>query len=156
MTPAIVRWPLRSFLELGALPGAVPCARLHTRQVLWEWGLSEAADTGELIVSELVTNAVKASVAASGRAAIPVVRLALASDRREVLVEVWDGNPAPPAAADPGPDGESGRGLLLVDAVSSSWGYYYPAAAPGPHRPAGKVVWALADAAAGLRHQARS
>jgi hypothetical protein len=30
------RWPLRSFLELGALPGAVPCARLHTRQVLWE------------------------------------------------------------------------------------------------------------------------
>jgi hypothetical protein len=31
------RWPLRSFLELGALPSAVPCARLHTRQLLWEW-----------------------------------------------------------------------------------------------------------------------
>jgi hypothetical protein len=31
------RWPLRSFLELGPLPSAVPCARLHTRQLLWEW-----------------------------------------------------------------------------------------------------------------------
>jgi hypothetical protein len=31
------RWPLRSFLELGALPSAIPCARLHTRQVAWEW-----------------------------------------------------------------------------------------------------------------------
>ena len=34
------RWPLRSFLELGALPSAVPCARLHARQVLWEWRLT--------------------------------------------------------------------------------------------------------------------
>jgi hypothetical protein len=32
------QWPLQSFLELGALPGAVPCARLHTRHLLWEWG----------------------------------------------------------------------------------------------------------------------
>jgi len=31
-------WPLRSYLELGALPSAVPCARLHAKQVLWEWG----------------------------------------------------------------------------------------------------------------------
>jgi hypothetical protein len=31
-------WPLRSGLELGALPSAVPCARLHARQVTWEWG----------------------------------------------------------------------------------------------------------------------
>jgi hypothetical protein len=30
------RWPLQSFLELGALPSAVPCARLHTRHVLWD------------------------------------------------------------------------------------------------------------------------
>jgi hypothetical protein len=29
--------PLRSYLELGALPTAVPCARLHARHVLWEW-----------------------------------------------------------------------------------------------------------------------
>ena len=31
--------PLRSYLELGALPTAVPCARLHARHLMWEWGL---------------------------------------------------------------------------------------------------------------------
>lgn len=29
-------WPLRSYLELGILPSAVPCARLHARNILWE------------------------------------------------------------------------------------------------------------------------
>jgi hypothetical protein len=51
---------LRSQLELGALASAVPCARLHARQVLWEWGAGELAETAELLVSELVTNGVKA------------------------------------------------------------------------------------------------
>jgi hypothetical protein len=32
-------WPVEDFLELGALPGAVPSARLHTRQILWEWAV---------------------------------------------------------------------------------------------------------------------
>jgi len=61
----ISRWPLVSFLELGALTSAVPCARLHARQVLWEWGLQASADTAELLVSELVTNAVHITRAAS-------------------------------------------------------------------------------------------
>ena len=34
-------WPLRSYLELGTLAGAVPCARLHPGNVLWEWGITE-------------------------------------------------------------------------------------------------------------------
>ncbi len=59
-----VRFPQRSSLLLGALPSAVPCARLHTRQVLWEWGLSEIAGIAELLLSELVTNAVQAARAA--------------------------------------------------------------------------------------------
>src|SRR5215475_11272661 len=59
-------WALRTFLELGALPTAVPCARLHTRQVLWEWHLDVLAGTAELIVSELVTNAVHASAGLTG------------------------------------------------------------------------------------------
>jgi hypothetical protein len=33
-------WPLRDFIELGALSSAVPCARLHARQLMWEWGNS--------------------------------------------------------------------------------------------------------------------
>ena len=56
-------WPFASYLELGALPGAVPCARLHTKQVLWEWHLDDLAATAELLVSELVTNSQRASAA---------------------------------------------------------------------------------------------
>lgn len=55
------QWPLRTFPELGALPGAVPCARLHARHVLWEWGLEAFTEPVGLVVSELVTNAVQAS-----------------------------------------------------------------------------------------------
>src|SRR5215467_4083379 len=58
----------QSYLELGAYPSAVPCARLHARNVLYEWGVRSIADTVELIVSELVTNAVNA---ASGYQAAP-------------------------------------------------------------------------------------
>jgi hypothetical protein len=45
-------WPLHRFLELAALPTAVPCARLHAKHVLWEWGLADLADNVELIVSD--------------------------------------------------------------------------------------------------------
>jgi hypothetical protein len=54
-------WPLRSSLELAALPTAVPNARLHARSILHEWRLEALADTVELLVSEIVTNAVRAS-----------------------------------------------------------------------------------------------
>ena len=85
-------WPLRSYLELGALPTAVPCARLHARHLLWEWGLNGLAADTELLVSELVTNAVKAT-AGQQQAAI---RLQLSSDNTRVLVEVWDADPSRP------------------------------------------------------------
>jgi hypothetical protein len=45
-------WPLHSFLELGALDGAVPSARLHARHVLCEWGLAASGDAVELVVSD--------------------------------------------------------------------------------------------------------
>jgi hypothetical protein len=70
-------WPLRSFLELGALPSAVPCARLHTRAVLWEWGL-RPGEQAELVVSEIITNAVQASRSLGH---IATVRLWLFSDK---------------------------------------------------------------------------
>ena len=70
-------WPLCSYLELGALPTAVPCARLHARHVLREWGMSRLAQDGELLVSELVTNAVQATTGHDQAA----VRLRLSGDR---------------------------------------------------------------------------
>jgi hypothetical protein len=77
--PPQTSWPLQSFLELGPLPSAVPCARLHARQVVWEWGLVRLSEDIELIVSELVTNAVRASEGLMP--GVPHVRLWLCSDR---------------------------------------------------------------------------
>jgi anti-sigma regulatory factor (Ser/Thr protein kinase) len=129
-------WPLRSYLELGALPGAVPCARLHTRQVLWEWGLLAFSERTELLVSELVTNAIQASLSAER---ILPVRLWLSSDRSRLLIQVQDSNRHPPARTDPDDDNESGRGLLIVEAVSAKWGWH----PRGDHGE--KTVWALIE-----------
>ena len=134
-------WPLSTCLPLGALPGATPCARLHARAVLAEWGLGELAEAAELIVSELVTNAVRASTGPDGHprydgAGMPVVVLRMASDHIKLRVEVWDVIPGAPAAARPGPDDESGRGLMLVAAQADSWSWQTVPGWPG------KVVWA--------------
>jgi len=166
------QWPYHSFLPLGALPGAIPCARLHTTAVLWEWDMEALSQPAELAVSELVTNAVRASLEAReaqptpGPAGLPVVALRLAGDRRHLLVEVSDHDSRPPVPTMMDPERDGGRGLLLVGAVSERWGYYYPATDPvspregrapkagapeflaaAPVLPAagepGKIVWAL-------------
>jgi anti-sigma regulatory factor (Ser/Thr protein kinase) len=131
-------WPLRNYLELGALPTAVPCARLHARHLVWEWGLNGLAESTELLVSELVTNAIKAT---AGRDEQAAVRLRLSSDNARVLIEVWDADPQPSAPKDLGKDGipdpqeEGGRGLFLVAALSTRWDWYLT------QEPTGKVVW---------------
>jgi anti-sigma regulatory factor (Ser/Thr protein kinase) len=165
------QWPYHSSLPLGALPGAVPCARLHTTAVLWEWGMESLVQAAELAVSELVTNAVRASIQArsatppGSSTGLPVVELRLAGDRLRLLVEVSDHDPGPPVPTAVDPERDGGRGLLLVEAVSERWGYYYPAtdAVASPPSPAlasatqflaappllpaaaepGKIVWAL-------------
>jgi anti-sigma regulatory factor (Ser/Thr protein kinase) len=145
MTPH--QWPLRSYLELGALPTAVPCARLHARHLLWEWGLNGLAADAELLVSELVTNAVKAT--AERRQAAVLLRLS--SDSARVLVEVWDADPQPPVPKELGHDGtpdsqeEGGRGLFLVATLGMRWNWY------PTEEPAGKVVWCELEAAGSAR-----
>jgi anti-sigma regulatory factor (Ser/Thr protein kinase) len=128
-------WPLQDFLELGALAGAVPCARLHARQVLWEWGLTSLGESTELVVSELITNAVKASRAVMHDSP---VRLWLVSDLARILILVWDASPQPPVRVSASGEAENGRGLMLVEAISERWGWY------GRDDGAGKFVWAIA------------
>ena len=124
------------FLELGALPGAVPCARLHTRHVLWEWRLAGLSESAELVVSELMTNAIAASVS---RECILPVRLWLQADHARLLIFVWDSSGQPPLPGSAGGDAEGGRGLMLVEAVCARWNWY-----PTPQLP-GKAVWALCE-----------
>jgi anti-sigma regulatory factor (Ser/Thr protein kinase) len=133
-TPIAEKWPRRSYLAFGALTSAAPCARLHARHVLSEWGLRAVRESVELVVSELVTNAIKASQAMEWP--FPV-RLWLLSANTRVLVLVWDGNPQPPMRLDAIDEAESGRGLVLVEALSQKWGWYAHAELGG------KVTWAL-------------
>ncbi len=137
-------WPHQSFLELGALPTAAPCARLHTTLVLWEWELGTLVHTAGLVVSELVSNAVQASAGLTGSRfaghwapGTPPVRVWLSADDHRVVIQVWDGSDRPPVPQPVEPEADSGRGLLLVGAVSAEWGCY------SPEKSSGKVVWAV-------------
>lgn len=131
-------WPLGTYLELAALPTAVPCVRLHAKNVLHEWHLGPLADTVELLVSEIVTNAVRASATVAEHGiGMPITKVWLTSDGRRVLIQVWDSDGHRPAPQQVGLTAESGRGLLLVQTLSAEWGYYTPAGQ------AGKIVWAL-------------
>lgn len=127
-TPATASDP-RTYLELGALPTAPGCARGHVRMVLLEWGLGGLSNTAELIVSEIMTNAVRESAATSDP-----VRLWVICDQTSIIICVWDSSHSMPARQYASPYQESGRGLLLVETLASDWGVY--------REPAGKVVWA--------------
>jgi Histidine kinase-like ATPase domain len=136
-------WPLQTQLELGAFPTAVPCARLHARHVLREWRLAYLSELVELIVSELVTNALQATEALRASqdrwrcdARVPLVGVRLSSDGSCVVVEVWDGNHQLPVRQEAALDAEGGRGLLLVQSLSAQWGSYRLT-------DSGKVVWAV-------------
>jgi anti-sigma regulatory factor (Ser/Thr protein kinase) len=129
------RWPLRDSITLGALEGAVPSARAHLRQLLWEWGQAELGQDAGVAVSELVTNSVAAS--AELRPAVAPVLVWLGSDGCCVLLAVADASPHPPVRLNLSPDADGGRGLALVEALSSRWGWH-------PVTMAGlvKVTWA--------------
>ena len=89
-----------------------------------------------------MTNGVRASTGPDGRpqytptAGLPSVRLRLSSDSAHVLIEVWDEDRRLPTVREAAPDDESGRGLMLVEALCERWGSAMP---PGWK---GKVVWA--------------
>lgn len=123
-------WPLTHTLRLGPLDSAVPCARAHTRQLVAQWGLRALVGDAELVVSELVTNALKAT-----RGSTRTIDLRLSSDDDLLLVEVWDASPVTPEMVFGNGEAEGGRGLVLVEALSEKWLYY-------PHN-GGKVVWAI-------------
>jgi anti-sigma regulatory factor (Ser/Thr protein kinase) len=131
------RRPLRSVLELGALPTAPGCARAWTRQILWEWQLARLSDTASLIVSELTTNGMLTSRQLGQHS----IRLILTFDRGELAVLVRDFCPGTPQSRHADQDDEHGRGLLLVETMSDRSGWYQP-----DDGTPGKIVWAVVTA----------
>jgi anti-sigma regulatory factor (Ser/Thr protein kinase) len=116
-----------------ALPSdltAARTARSAARDVVQRWRLAGVLEPLQLVVSELVGNAVR-----HGR---PPVEMLLRRAGRGVRVDVHDESPAPDlprASTLSAPDAESGRGLYLVDAVSADAGVEQIAGD-------GKVTWA--------------
>jgi anti-sigma regulatory factor (Ser/Thr protein kinase) len=121
-----------SALEFAPLPTAVPCARLHTVHVLHEWGLRDLASDAQMVVSELITNAVDASTLLPER---PPVSLRLLLTGKSLVIEVWDHSPLDLEPREADADDECGRGLTVVAALSDRWGWERT----GHDR---KVVWA--------------
>ena len=113
-------------LDLAPDPRAVAEARRFTGTVLQEWGLGDLGDVAALLVSEMTTNAL---VHAGGSASL---ELRVEDDR--LRLSVADSNPHEPRPRQAEVSATNGRGLMLVEALSSAWGVE-------PNVP-GKVVWA--------------
>ena len=101
-------------------------ARQFTREVLRQWDLCVIYPDASVVVSELVTNA----LCYGARVTAPP----LDSDRGPVDLTLWqrasylicvvaDGSPEPPVLQPFDPTAEAGRGLQVVQALSSSWGW---------------------------------
>jgi hypothetical protein len=143
----VADWPLTSDLgPLGALPTVPRLARGFVGVTLNGWGLEALTDVTELLVSELSTNVVRASMNPDGTVRydddgkLPLLWIRLLFDHERLMIEVWDTLPASlgaPVARHPDPDEESGRGLEIIEMLAEDWGWE---TVPGW---AGKKVWAI-------------
>lgn len=111
--------------DLPADPAVVAEARRTTSRQLARWELDELVFTTELIVSELVTNALRH---ASGPVTLRLIR------ERALVCEVFDGGATAPHLRHPRAMDEGGRGLLLVSQLAQRWGTRFV--------PDGKIIWA--------------
>jgi anti-sigma regulatory factor (Ser/Thr protein kinase) len=132
--------PRSNCMLLAGMPSAVGRARAYARWVLDTWRLSALVDTVELLVSELVTNAVKATgvvhepVGEELAGEVKPVYLSLSALADTLLIEVWDVSSTPPLRRMASETDETGRGLLLVQALSKEWGCEVL-------ETGGKIVW---------------
>ncbi|MFG3097540.1 SpoIIE family protein phosphatase [Streptomyces sp. NPDC048202] len=115
----VARW------EVPADPAAVSEIRAKVTRRLADWDLEELTFTTELILSELVTNAIR-----YGRGPIGVRLLR----GRALICEVSDGTTTSPHLRYAASTDEGGRGLFLVAQLSDRWGTRYT--------PTGKIIWA--------------
>jgi hypothetical protein len=143
-TPAVTSRPL------SPVPEEARNARQFVRELLTCWGLEYLTDDAEIIIAELVGNAVRHGLSSSGGVTtrrIPSrarssdggafgLRLCLLRRVGEVMLAVTDPSGEAPTPREPSYTGESGRGLQIVGALSYVWGW-------SPIEGHGKAVWAV-------------
>ena len=116
------------------LPAAHPSVRLArhaTRVVLTAWQLAHVEETAVLLVSELVTNAVRHARGTD------VIAVDLQAARTWLRIEIHDTDRHWPQPRVPNRFDESGFGFVLVDALAGEWGVR--------ETDTGKAVWAELD-----------
>ncbi|MGW3622108.1 SpoIIE family protein phosphatase [Streptomyces sp. NPDC000880] len=111
--------------ELAADPEEAGRARAAVAEQVAEWGLDDLVFTTELVVSELVTNAMRY---ASGPIQLRLIR------EQTLICEVSDTGHTSPHLRHAGSDDEGGRGLFLIAQMTLRWGTR--------HTSAGKTIWA--------------
>ncbi|MFH7597261.1 SpoIIE family protein phosphatase [Streptomyces racemochromogenes] len=119
-TDKVVVW------DLPSDPSVVADARRYTTEQLSAWDLDEASFVAELVVSELVTNAI--------RYGAPPIQLRLIHENDTLICEVSDASSTAPHMRRARTFDEGGRGLLLVAQLAQRWGTR--------HAPTGKTIWA--------------
>lgn len=124
-----MRHPYRAATTLPPHASSAAEARRFVERTLGGWRCHDEVDVARLLVSELVSNAVR-------HAGTPV-RLTLSRDRGGIRVEVADGSHGAPRPRLAGGDAEAGRGLFLVDQLAGDWGVR--------QERRGKTVWFLLD-----------
>ncbi len=113
-------------VRLTAGPAAAAEARSQVRAAVCAWDVPVDPDVAVLLVSELVTNAIRHEPGET-------VALAIACSCGELRVDVHDTSRSLPVLVDAPADAETGRGLMLVATLADDWGVY--------RTPAGKAVY---------------
>lgn len=125
--------PLSVTQDLFPVAGASLAARNIVTETCLRWNVPHVVGSAALIVSELVGNAVDH--------AHTMMTLQLDLRHPDLRLSVQDGSAAPPVLRrDNSSAAQRGRGLLLVEAVSTTWGYQVDEG--------GKTVWATIDVTA--------
>jgi anti-sigma regulatory factor (Ser/Thr protein kinase) len=112
--------------QLPAAEGSPTEARTFLRSALQTWKLDGLGEVTEVLTSELVTNVVR-------HVGAPMTLRALLQPS-SIRVEVDDSSGEAPVPRHPRPLDEHGRGLVLVAALASQWGFT-------PRADGGKTVW---------------
>ncbi len=129
---------------------SVRAARDFTFATLRRWRTAHNSQDITIVVSELVTNALRHALPEPGATGPPgQIGLGLLEYGPWLLCAVADPSQATPVPRPPGSLAETGRGLQMICALSDLWGYTEPG-------DAGKIVWAMFTARHAARSRARS